>query len=274
MINVREVLHSHSYATTVRDLEAKGRAKVRVINAAEIANLIEQSVRQAFAKAEEGDGLKALVDKSKAEFSDLRKQRELDRVAREEGAKQLEQARTDLTQMRSQIEPLKTRIAELEKALESERSGKHGSSASGAAGSAPAGASSEVLERLAREVALLHDKMATQQQAPVQVQVPVAATLDTTALSSSLEKLSKGIEERLEKFGRSMGVSSAVEVGEVQYDKLFSSQQKLESNVSTVDIKERKGAGIGGVLDRMKKMRLGGGTPKPEEGSGDGAPKT
>jgi len=269
VINVREVLHSHSYATTVRDLEAKGRAKVRVINAAEIANLIEQSVRQAFAKAEEGDGLKALVDKSKAEFSDLRKQRELDRVAREEGARQLEQARTDLTQMRSQIEPLKSRIAELEKSLETERA-KTGGSAHGA----PAGASSEVLERLAREVAMLHDKMATQPQAPVQVQVPVAATLDTSALSNSLEKLSRGIEERLEKFGRSMGVSSAVEVGEVQYDKLFSTQQKLESNVSTVDIKERKGAGIGGVLDRMKKMRLGSSAPKPEEGSGDGAPKT
>lgn len=255
MINVREVLHAHSYATTVRDLEARGRAKVRVINATEIANLIEQSVKQALAKAEEGDGLKSLVDKSKAEFADLKKQREADRVAREEGQRQLEQARGDLAEMRTLVESLRKERDEARAAM---TPGK------------PAGASGEVLERLAHEVAMLHDRIAAQPAGGVQVQVPVAATLDTTALNAHLEKLSRGIEDRLDKFGRSMGVSTAVEATEVKYDALFNKQETLESNVSTVDVKERKGAGIGGVLDRMKRMRMG--APKQEEGSGDGAP--
>jgi uncharacterized protein YdcH (DUF465 family) len=48
-----------------------------------------------------------------------------------------------------------------------------------------------------------------------------------------------------------------VEAQAVRYDKIFDSKEKLESNMGNVEVKQQKGSGIGGTLDRMKKLRLG-----------------
>src|SRR5262245_30589043 len=103
VLNVREVIESHSQATTLRELEAKGRSKVRVINASEIAKRVEDSVRQTIAKANGNEGMQALIEKSKAEFRELKRQRDDEVTARENGKRELEKAQGDLRQLHQQI---------------------------------------------------------------------------------------------------------------------------------------------------------------------------
>ncbi|HKE00448.1 MAG TPA: hypothetical protein VKE69_05520, partial [Planctomycetota bacterium] len=168
MINVREVLNAHSYSTTLRELEAKGRAKVRVINAKEIADLIEQAVRHTIAKAQDGDGLKALVEKSKVEFAELKRQRDAEKAAREGGLLELAEAKKELSSMREEFQRL--RQAEVELATEKGRveesrrliealSKERDEARAAATGASPSGAANELLEKLASEVAKLQQKM-------------------------------------------------------------------------------------------------------------------
>lgn len=286
MLNVREVLQNHSQSTTLQELEARGRSKVRVINAAEIARLIEESVRQTIAKAGDGEGLRELVEKSKAEFMELKRQRDAEQAAREEGLRQLEKASAELTEMRAELGKLTSahaeslqkcatlegaalgesaRVEELRKlsemlikerdlAREAEREAR--AAAQAAHAQAPP-AQTELLTALAAQVAKLTEKM----NAPVEP-APVAAAPnhEMKALETRLEKLSSGISDRLERFGLSIGVSNAVSADNVQYDKIFKTDEKLESNVEHLEVKERKGHGISDALERMKKMKLG-----PEE---------
>jgi hypothetical protein len=123
----------------------------------------------------------------------------------------------------------------------------------------------DVLAKLADQVAKLGEKLERSPLAPGQ---PAAAmpTADMGALQQRLDAMTNGIAERLEKFGRSVGVSSAVDAPEVKLDAIFNKNDKLENNLGSVEIKKQKGSGIGGALDRMKKMRLNP-TPKDEKGA-------
>lgn len=291
MINVRQVLESHSQATTLRELEAKGRSKVRVINAAEIARLIEDAVRKAIAGAQGGEGMDALIAKSKSEFVELKRQRDEEHAAREKGLRELETARTELLELHDQATQLqndaggaRARVVELEAAIESER--KHGAelraladaltqerdAARAAERDAREAAqavrapiptdSSDTLAKLAEQVAKLTEKMSA---APEPVAPSAGAAPELGSLNQRLDALTNGIAEKLERFGRSMGVSSAVEAAPIAYDQMFQSNEKLESNLGSVERKQQKGGGIGGALERMKKMRL---VPEPPEKKG------
>lgn len=78
-------------------------------------------------------------------------------------------------------------------------------------------------------------------------------------LSSAIDKLSNTLNERLEKFGRKMGVSSAVEAGPVKLDGLFRNDDvKLESNIDSIEVKQKKGGDIAANLERLKKLKGGG----------------
>ena len=82
---------------------------------------------------------------------------------------------------------------------------------------------------------------------------------DGEALSSAIDKLSSNLNERLEKFGRKMGVSSAVETGPVSFDGLFKGDDvQLESNVDSIETKQKKGGGIAANLEKLKKLKGGG----------------
>jgi hypothetical protein len=85
-----------------------------------------------------------------------------------------------------------------------------------------------------------------------------AGNLDS--LTSALEKMTSTFEQRLEKFGKKLGVSGAVEVDPAQLDGLLKHMDdvKLESNMSDVDVKKKSGAGIAGNLARLKKLKGGG----------------
>jgi hypothetical protein len=83
----------------------------------------------------------------------------------------------------------------------------------------------------------------------------IAATPDVTA---ALEKLAGSLNERLEKLGKKMGISAAVEAGEVKFDGLFKSADKdLEANMGNVEVKQKSGGGIAANLAKLKKLKGG-----------------
>jgi chromosome segregation ATPase len=289
VINVREVLETHSQATTLRELEAKGRSKVRVINAAEITRLIEEAVRQTIAGSSGKENMQELIEKSKAEFRDLKRQRDTEHEAREAGVKQLDSARGELTQLGKEVEQLRnsnkqaaSHATELEGLLtkEKQRSGELQTLVSAltkerdlarqaekelrsnpAAAVAEPGTQNEMLAKLAQTVEKLSEKIDKNPASAIPAS-PVAGQ-DLDKMHSKLEALSSGIADRLDKFSKSLangnpgGGSGLVEAQAVRYDKIFEGQEKLESNFKNVEVKQEKGKGIGGTLDRMKKLRLG-----------------
>jgi hypothetical protein len=297
VINVREVIETHSQSTTLRELEAKGRSKVRVINASEIAKLVEDSVRQAMANAKGDEGVQQLIEKSKTEFREIKRQRDEEHAAREEGKLQLEKARKELLDLHQQIEDMRAkggdapkRAADLETALSSERKRSEEmralvdaitkerdlareseiralEAAKAVNATIPTNSQGDVLAKLADQVAKLGERLEKGPQG-VHPAAPMPAS-DLGALQQRLDAMTNGIAERLEKFGRSVGVSSAVDAPDVKLDAIFNQNEKLENNLGTVEAKKQKGTGIGGALDRMKKMRMGSAGAAPKDANKD-----
>ncbi len=84
-----------------------------------------------------------------------------------------------------------------------------------------------------------------------------AAPADAGALSDMLDKLTGTLNERLDKFGRKIGISSAVDGGDVKLDNLFNQDlaEGLESNIDDVQVKKRTGSGIADNLEKLKKLK-------------------
>lgn len=78
-------------------------------------------------------------------------------------------------------------------------------------------------------------------------------------LSAALDKMASTLNERLDKFGKKMGISSAVEGADVNLEGLFKDDTAdLESNMDDVTVKQRTGRGIAANLERLKKLKGGG----------------
>lgn len=97
-------------------------------------------------------------------------------------------------------------------------------------------------------------------QAPGQ---PGAATAQGAAgapdVTAALDKMAATLNERLEKMGKKMGISSAVEADEVNLDSLFNEDiETMESNMDSVEVKQKTGSGIAANLERLKKLKGGG----------------
>jgi cell division protein FtsB len=118
------------------------------------------------------------------------------------------------------------------------------------------------------EIAQLQQELATartvQSQTPVVPAATVvtaptpAAVAGTPDLTAALEKLAGSLNDRLEKLGKKMGISAAVEASEVKFDGLFKDSDKaLESNMKNVELKQKSGGGIAANLAKLKKLKGG-----------------
>ena len=118
------------------------------------------------------------------------------------------------------------------------------------------------------EIAQLQQELATARTVQSQVAVaPTAAVVTaptpaavagTPDLTAALEKLAGSLNDRLEKLGKKMGISAAVEAGEVKFDGLFKDSDKaLESNTKNVELKQKSGGGIAANLAKLKKLKGG-----------------
>ncbi|MCA8948074.1 MAG: hypothetical protein KDE27_01145, partial [Planctomycetes bacterium] len=114
-------------------------------------------------------------------------------------------------------------------------------------------ASNELLMSLFQEMATMKANMQT-----AQAQAPAAS--GGGDLSAALDKLTSSLNDRLESFGKKMGISSAVESDvPTDFSGLFKGvEQNLESNMDNVKIKQKAGGGIAANLARLKKLKGGG----------------
>lgn len=223
--DVRDALSARSRTATLEQLASEGRKKVRLIKAEHVAAMIHAAVHSAIESSglvskEEAD---RLVERSRSEFKSLMREREdeLQRLAELQDALQTkDQAIADRDQ----------RIAALERELATART---------------AGAANVVAS------------MPMASGAPIAGAAPAVA--GSPDLSAAIEKLAGSLNDRLEKLGKKMGISAAVEGEEVKFDGLFKDTGKdLESNMNNIQVKQKSGGGIAANLERLKKLKGGG----------------
>ena len=80
-------------------------------------------------------------------------------------------------------------------------------------------------------------------------------------LESKLAGIVGNLDAKLERLGKKMGVSSAVE-SDIDFNALVNramdEEKELESNIDTVEVEKRQGAGIAANLERIRKLKGGG----------------
>ncbi len=222
---VKKALSAKSRTATLEELKSEGRKKVRLIRAEHVAAMISEAVHTAIQNSglipkEEAD---KLVNASRREFKDILRERQEEVRETHEVRDLLEEKTAEVEQLRGQLEQMQAQIQAM----------TGGGGAPGAPGVAgmPGGV-------------------------PGAAGAVAAGGVD---LSAALDKLASTLNERLDKFGRKIGVSSAVEADEVKFDALFSGDDvELESNMDDVNIKKKTGGGIAANLERLKKLKGGG----------------
>jgi hypothetical protein len=229
-------LCAKSQATTLDELRQKGRQEVKVIRGKDVASMIKEAVYRALKDTEllSEEDLEVLVEQGAAEFKEVFSERQ-----REAG-----QIEARLSEVRTELEVARARVQELEELL----SQAQGQPASGP----PAeGASAELMMRMMQEMAEMKANLAQGGGGGG------GGGGEATGLAAALDKISANLNDRLDKFGRKMGVSSAVEGSEVKYDALFKDDDdtKLESNMGDVQAKKKTGGGIAGNLAKLKKLK-------------------
>jgi len=238
---IGEALAARSKSTSLGELAGRGRERVNVIRASDIAGMITETVHRVVEDAgslSEQDRA-SLVEHCKHEFHKVSS-------ARKEEALHLRALQTELSQVRTQLAQEHARTLELEESLE-------------AAQQQPAGYDPEAAELMQQMMSDMAEMKASMTQHAKEV-VP-----DTTDLGSiegmdeALDKIASSLDQRLDQFGRKMGISSAVETHEIKLDSLFGDdeQLELESNIEDLQLKKNTGAGIAGNLERLKKLKGG-----------------
>ena len=123
----------------------------------------------------------------------------------------------------------------------------------------------EELEQLVRtrdeELAQVRAELASRGGAAAAAGTMVGGTVVAgTDVSAALEKLAGSLNDRLEKLGKKMGVSAAVDSDQpVDFSGMFKDTGKeLESNIENIEVKQKAGGGIAANLARLKKLKGGG----------------
>ncbi len=175
----------------------------------------------------------------------------------------LGEASAALAGTRAELEQLRRDYADLCGQLEASRQAAAAAAAvpvaapaAPAPAPATAGPSTDLLLSLVSEMATLKANLLNQQ---AQERAPVAAA-GGTDVSAAIEKLAGSLNDRLEKLGRKMGVSGAVESdAPVDFGGMFKDTGKeLESNMQNIEVKQKAGGGIAANLARLKKLKGGG----------------
>lgn len=256
---IKEALSARSRTATLDELRSEGRKRVRLIRAEHVAAMISEAVHAAI----EQSGLIApeeaekLVDKSRQEFRAILREREQEAQRARENEEALEQREQELADTRRQLAELTETLASARAELAEARADTAARRAEAAPTPAAAGAgpSSELLMSLMNEMANMKANMLHQQAAPQSATAAPAADF-----SAAIEKLTGSLTDRLEKLGKKMGVSAAVESdAPVDFGGLFKDTGKeLESNMDNIEIKQKAGGGIAANLARLKKLKGGG----------------
>lgn len=249
---IKEALSQRSRTATLDELRGEGRKRVRLIRAEHVAQMISEAVHTAVDQSglvspEEVD---QLVAKSRAEFKNILKEREQEaQVARDAGQK-LQERDDEIIDLRARLDELSKVLSKTRSELEQSQSDLE-SAREQSTTTDDSGASNDMMMTLVQEMATLKANLANQQQA-----APAAAP----DFSDALDKLTGSLNDRLEKIGKKMGVSAAVEDGApVDFKGMFEGEDgKLESNMDNIKVKQKAAGGIAANLAKLKKLKGGG----------------
>ena len=278
----KKALTEKAATKSLDDLQSEGRKRVRVISARDIAQMISTAVETALSDSDyvAPEEVQRLQEKSRQEFQDLLQARQAEhteveslrsrvadrdqRIAELEaqleaaGAEpvelqgrlqtteqQLTDAEQRLADTAEQLQAAEARVEELELASQQD--------ATPAPTVAPGGANADMVMALMQEVANLKAGMGNAQP---QAGAPQG---DGADLAGALDKIAGTLNDRLEQFGKKMGISAAVDAGDVDYSALFKEDgtKDLESNMDNVKVKSKQGGGIAANLARLKKLKGG-----------------
>lgn len=267
--DIKEALSAQSRTATLDELRDAGKKRVRLIKAEQVAAMVQEAVHAAV----EQSGLlppaevERLVEQSRREFRAILKEREAQALRAQEVEESLERSEAELAEakrhnaeldaalgeVRSQVEALQAELAAAQSAV-----AEAASAAEASAESAPAaGPSADLLMAMMQEMANMKASLLQQQQQPQAQSAPQGAGAD---LSAAIDKLAGSLNDRLEKFGKKLGISAAVETGAPQdFTGLFRDlDQKVESNIDNIQVKQTSGGGIAANLAKLKKLKNGG----------------
>jgi DNA gyrase/topoisomerase IV subunit A len=239
---------------TLEELRSEGRKRVRVIKAEQVAAMIEESVHAAVEKSGlvPPDEVQKLVEQSRTEFQGAIREREAEQRRLTEVETTLQSRDRELDVMRQELQKVQRQLATAERSLVAAKAGLSVDSAdTGTAGSeqGQGAPSAGLVMTLMQEVAALKANVGQGGQ-------PAAAAATGADFAAAIEKLTGTLNDRLEKLGKKMGVSAAVEAADIKFDGLFKDEGKqLESNMDNITVKQKAGGGIAANLARLKKLK-------------------
>ena len=223
ILQVKEALAARARETTLEELRSQGRRKVRIVRADQIATMIQEAVERTVRESGllSQEDVDALVAKSREEFKDAY-------AGRQAEQQELEQLRNENVELRAAL--------------------GFAAPAEGEEGATGTGASPGLVMQMMQEIANLRAQ-----------QGGGGAAAGGSDVQGTLDQIAANLNERLDKLGRKMGISSAVEASEVRFDSLFDDEieANMESNIDSVKIKTKKGGGIAANLERLKKLKGG-----------------
>lgn len=241
---VTEELAAKSQQVTLDELRDRGRKRVKVIKGADVASMITESVYRVLHDTQmlSDADMEVLVDRGAAEFKQVF-------AERQRGIKQAEQS---LNEVRIELKSAQSRVKELEALLVEAQSGAPApapaSDSTTTSAASAEGPTAELMMQMMQEMADMKASFAQQQGGGAE---------GGAGMVEALDKISSNLDSRLEKFGRKMGISNAVEGEDVNLASLFNDDQeaKLESNMGDVQVKKKTGGGIAGNLERLRSSR-------------------
>ena len=268
--DVRKVIEDSTYTTTLKDLERRGKNKVRVVKARQIYRLIAEAVNQVMEKSSmemAEEQREQLIDESK---------KQLDKILAEHHKEDNEfrdQQRKIEKHLRRELESSLERIAELRAENEKLRSGAAEVVAAPAPAPAPAAPAVDpaFMQDMLQQMADLKSGFDNLREARVEVKSgPDSSELlrvmeereskfadrFQNVFDDAIQKFSDQVDERLEKKDAAMAAEH-VEAAEVALDSLFTGQtsdEGIESNLSRVGVETKNEGGIGSNLERLRNM--------------------
>lgn len=280
--DIKAALTTRARTATLDELRTEGKRRVRVVKADHVAAMIEESVHRAVEQSGllPASEVEKLVERSRQEFRTLLKAREAE-AERAQAMQELLDARDrEVADLRRQLAAASAAQHAAETALADAQV------AVAADGEATSSAQADMLSSLMNEMASMKAALlahpvavpparealavapspapagAVAAAAAAATPAPIAAAAAAPALdvSAAIEKLATSLNDRFEKLGRKMGISSAVGNDQpVDLGGLFKdSGPGLESNINNVESKQKAAGGIAANLARLKKLKGGG----------------
>ncbi|MFN6194524.1 MAG: hypothetical protein ACK5BN_11965 [Planctomycetota bacterium] len=283
--DIKAALTTRARTATLDELRTEGKRRVRVVKADQVAAMIEESVHRAVEQSGllPASEVEKLVERSRQEFRTLLKAREAE-AERAQAMQELLDARDrEVADLRLQLAAARAAQHAAETAL---ADAQVAVDAAAADGEATSSAQADMLSSLMNEMASMKAALlahpvavpparealavapspapagAVAAAAAAATPAPIAAAAAAPALdvSAAIEKLATSLNDRFEKLGRKLGISSAVGNDQpVDLGGLFKdSGPGLESNINNVASKQKAAGGIAANLARLKKLKGGG----------------